>query len=190
MASSPLYNREPRWQASRICRKKAPVKLQPWLLGRGSLTSELLKASDNNVQVKILSQSVTSVYPSEAGLLGLKSRRHALIREVVLFGCEHPWVFARSVLPLSTLSGRLRALRKLDNRPLGHHLFSYTSMYRGAIEIASVGDQHCYLPATYQTIEQPLWARRSLFYLDSKPLLVSEVFLNSFCPNGHAITQG
>lgn len=190
MASSLFYNREPRWHASRISRKQAPLKLQPWLLGRGSLTSELLKASSNKVQVKILSQTVASVYPSEARLLGLKSRRHALIREVVLYGCDQPWVFARSVLPLTTLSGRLRALRKLDNRPLGHHLFSYTSMYRGPIEIARVSSQHRYLPGTYQTTEQPLWARRSLFYLDSKPLLVSEVFLNSFCPNGHSITQG
>lgn len=190
MASSLLYNREPRWQTARIARHHAPVKLQPWLLGRGSLTSELLKASGGAVQVKILSQSIAHVYPSEAKLLGLKPRQQALIREVVLCGAEQPWVFARSVLPLSTLSGRLRALRKLDNRPLGHHLFSFASMRRGPIELAELNSQQQYLPAQYIGDQQPLWARRSVFFLDHKPLLVSEVFLNSFCPYGHFITQG
>lgn len=190
MAASLLYNREPRWQISRIARKQAATKLQPWLLGRGSLTSDLRKASNNDVQVKILSQTVTSAYPSETRLLGLKPRQRALIREVILCGGGQPWVFARSVLPLSTLTGRLRALRKLDDRPLGHHLFSYTSMHRGPIDIARVHNQHRYLPRAYQTHGQALWGRRSLFYLDAKPLLVSEVFLNSFSPNGHFITQG
>ena len=174
--------REPHWQTAKILRWQAPKRLKSWLLGRGSLTSGLVEASAGDFRVEVLSQSVANVYPSERQLLGLKSGQRALVREVILLGCGQPWVFARSILPLSTLTGRLRALRRLDSRPLGHHLFSFPNMRRGNIELAQIGRQERYLPAAYRSANQPLWGRRSAFYLDSKPLLVSEVFLPAFKP--------
>ena len=185
-----LAQREPRWRTATIARWQVPNQLKPWLHARGSLTTELLGASAGAFRVEVLSQALANVYPSERQLLGLKSGQRALVREVILFGCNQPWVFARSVLPLSTLTGRLRALRRLDNRPLGHHLFSYANMRRSAIELALIGHRERYLPAPYRTDNKPQWGRRSVFHLDNKPLLVSEVFLNSFCPNGQLITQG
>jgi chorismate--pyruvate lyase len=182
-----LAQREPRWQTATIARWQVPTQLKPWLQGRGSLTTELLVASAGVFRVEVLSQALANIYPSEQQLLGLKSGQRALVREVILFGCGQPWVFARSVLPLSTLTGRLRALRRLDNRPLGHHLFSYANMRRSEIELALIGRRERYLPAAYRTHNQSQWGRRSVFHLDNKPLLVSEVFLNSFCPNGQPI---
>jgi chorismate--pyruvate lyase len=77
------------------------------------------------------------------------------------------------------MTGRLHSLRHLDNRPLGALLFADPTMRRGAMEIGRI-------PATQvpggQGGDARLWGRRSLFYLDGKPLLVSEIFLPGFKP--------
>lgn len=188
MAFCTPYLREPQWQAATTKLWQLPVKLRPWLLGRGSLTTQLVAASGGDFKVEVLSQSVAKVYASEARSLQLKPGQLALIREVILYGCGQPWVFARSVIPLSTLTGRLRSLRKLDNRPLGHHLFSYPSMRRSPIEVSLLTQRHRYLPErcserqATDKLAAKTWARRSIFHLDDKPLLVSEVFLDSFQP--------
>lgn len=108
--------------------------------------------------------------------------RLAVIREVVLYGKDQPWVYARSVLPLSSLTGHLRRLRKFDNRPLGALLFAEPSMRRGKLEIASIHPSQVALPAALGVFDAPLWGRRSVFYLTGKPLLVSEIFLPTFTP--------
>ena len=119
---------------------------------------------------------------SEQRALELPIRQRALIREVILFGNHQPWVHARSIIPIKTLTGRLRKLRKLDNRPLGALLFSDPAMVRGPIEISNLSMLESWpstVPANYGS---PVQGRRSLFWLDGKPLLVSEVFLTGFTP--------
>jgi chorismate--pyruvate lyase len=113
-------------------------------------------------------------------VLGMKRPVLALIREVVLYGEGQPWVFARSVLPITSLCGKLRHLRKQNTRPLGAFLFSQPDLQRSSIVVAQISDDHAYVPARL-TQGQNLWGRRSVFYLDAKPLLVSEVFLPGFC---------
>ena len=60
----------------------------------------------------------------EALALAIPSGQLALVREVILYGNNQPWVYARSVLPHQALNGRLRFLRRLGNKPLGALLFS------------------------------------------------------------------
>ena len=117
---------------------------------------------------------------SEKTALKLPDRRWAMIREVILYGGGEPWVFARSILPLCTLTGRLRRFRYLDNRPLGDLLFSYSSMRRGPVQAAHIPAE--ILPAGLAPAGKRLWGRRSVFRVDGKPLLVSEIFLPAFDP--------
>ena len=128
--SDQLIWRQPRM--AKIC--QVPAELRNWLLDSGSLTKRLQQASDNQFSVQVLNQSVQLPNLSERRALGLAPRRLALIREVLLFGRGVPWVFARSVIPLQTLTGRLRKLRHLDNRPLGALLFSDPTMTREPLE--------------------------------------------------------
>lgn len=170
---------EPRWQRAKWLRWQLSATERDWLLDSGSLTTRLIDLSEGQLTVTILRQQMLYPHLSEARLLGIPRKKLALVREVVLSGRGQPWVFARSILPLSTLTGRLRKLRTLDNRPLGGLLFKDSTMYRGEIEVARVNKKHCYIPG-YMMSERSLWGRRSKFYLDNKPLLVSEVFLDSF----------
>ena len=106
-----------------------------------------------------------------------------MVREVVLYGNAQPWVFARSILPLSTLTGRLRKLRQLSNQPLGELLFKDPSMCREPVQYARFDAGNNLLPQSTVSMDQVSWGRRSVFRLDNKPLLVAEVFLPDFNPH-------
>ncbi len=155
------------------------TRLQAWLLDSGSLTTKLIKLSGGEFSVQVLRQVHSRASHSEALALGIGFHERCLIREVILRGHNQPWVFARSVLPLSSLTGSLRHLRKQGNRPLGAFLFSQPQLKRSPIALALISRHHAYVPAELIG-ETPVWGRRSIFSIDDKPLLVSEVFLSSF----------
>lgn len=99
-----------------------------------------------------------------------------MVREVELLCHNQPWVYARSVFPQATLTGRLRCLKKLDARPLGALLFNDPSMRRTHFEVAALNNAE--LSGYFNTTsDRFFWGRRSLFFIDEKPLLVSEIFL-------------
>ena len=158
-----------------------------WLLDKGSLTKRLIAASDGQLTVQVLSQGIEIPRPSEMLALSLPPRQRALIREVLLLGNEQPWVYARSVIPLTTLTGRLRSLRHLDSRPLGALLFNDPSMTRQPIEVAAISPGTLWLPDVLNLSEVTLWGRRSVFCLDQKPLLVAEIFLPAFKPYNQSL---
>jgi chorismate--pyruvate lyase len=166
---------------------RAPAELRHWLLDSGSLTRRLQQASDGQLSVQILNQSVQLPVFSERRALDLAPRRLALIREVLLLGRNVPWVYARTVIPMETLTGRLRKLRRLDSRPLGALLFSDPTMTREPLEWACITHNSRPLTPQIPTYDQPIWGRRSVFRLSAKPLLVCEMFLPSFQPAEHLV---
>jgi len=178
--------REPVWknvkQQTKI-NKGIDKEYRDWLLDSGSLTAKLLKKSGGEFRVSVLTQSISPILLSERRILNIPNRQWAMIREVVLYGNNTPWVYARTVVPLSTLQGPLRRLHYLGDKPLGEQLFTDPSMERGNMQIAQFASSH--IPQevmSRQLNNQPwdsTWGRRSVFRLSSQPLLVSEVFLPS-----------
>lgn len=68
----------------------------------------------------------------------------------------------------------------LRERPLGEVLFSDPGVVRGRMEVAKLLPDHVLFGSAAQGMDPPppsLWARRTLFYLERRPLLVNEVFL-------------
>ncbi len=169
---SPFLN-EPLWQDGDHLKLQLTPSQRDWLLDTGSLTKRLIEKSNDQLTVTILRQKWLYPYPSEIRLLHLPSNERALIREVILSGCDQPWVFARSIIPFNTFIQHKHAL---DNRPLGDLLFKDPTMKRDPIEVAKICNKHQYLPNSL-TLDAPLWGRRSKFLLENRPLLVSEVFL-------------
>mgnify|MGYP002844217348 FL=1 len=159
---------------------RVPTFWQNWLFDTGSLTDRLLTVSNGNLSVKLVKQRLQQPRLSERQALKLGNRLQALVREVVLIGMGQPWVFARSIIPLSTLTGRLRKLKWLYNRPLGALLFNDSTMRREPVQVANFQLSTPILGNQFGTAIDPLWGRRSIFRLDKKPLLVSEIFLQPF----------
>ncbi len=173
---------EPVWRSRGMLLSHAPAAIAPWLFDEGSLTRRIICHCNNNFRVEVLSQQWKRPMLNEAIRLGIHPEQHALIREVLLYCGETPWVFARSVLPRRTLTGKRRFLGKLGSRPLGEILFSDPNIQRDELEVAEIKKgQRMFQCATGSLINTPesVWGRRSIFYLHKKPLLVNEVFLPS-----------
>ncbi|MDH5369851.1 MAG: chorismate lyase, partial [Gammaproteobacteria bacterium] len=174
---------EPVWRSHELLMSHTvPADIAPWLFEQGSLTRRILLNCTKKFRVEVLSQKWERPMLNEALRLGVHPEHHALIREVLLYCGDNPWVFARSVLPRKTLTGPHRFLGKLGNRPLGEILFSDPNIQRDALEIAKIyKSQRMYSCATGCLINLPdfVWGRRSVFYLHKKSLLVNEVFLPS-----------
>jgi chorismate lyase len=170
--------RPERWHDfNQLFHRRAPRSLQPWLLAEGSLTRLLIRASDGDFRVQRIAQGWGRPTRSEARLLGLPPGQRALIREVILWGMGEPWVYGRSILPVTTLGGDLRRLRRLQNSSLGALLFTYPQLRRAPFQLAVVDGNT--LPGPGHSAGA-LWGRRSRFELRGRALIVSEVFLPAF----------
>jgi len=125
------------------------------------MPAELLKSRS---QWKDIEQ-VKRVFLPESASYNLYDTR---IREIYLLCGEEKIIYARSIIPVSTMTGRQRQIKFLKNRALGAYLFSDRSLRREITQIAK---------ATNSKQAKPIWGRRSVFDVDNKPLLVAEWFL-------------
>lgn len=126
--------------------------------------------------MRVIAQSWQRPHADEARALGLRTASRALVREVALECAGVPWVFARSVLPVTTLRGDLRHLRRLGARSLGALLFATPRSAREDFQLARVEPGDAFVPSDLAPL-LPVWARRSVFRLRDRALLVQEVFL-------------
>lgn len=148
-----------------------------WLYDHNSLTKKLESHFDS-FSVKIKQQF--AVKPN--GLLSnyFNDENKILIREVFLYCDNKPVVFAQTEIPFSTLTEQQARLAEIGEQSLGKLLFQDPTMLRGQIEVTEFKKDSLFHDVAIelnQKSESSLWARRSLFYLDNKPLLVSELFL-------------
>jgi chorismate--pyruvate lyase len=154
--------------------------MRDWLLDTGSLTQRLIEACPGRFRVEVIGQHYGRPHRNEYRILHMRHAQRALIRQVRLYCDDQPWVFARTVIPQKTLSGRRRRLARLGSKPLGAVLFADKSMRRDEMQISCIrAGQALFDVATRGLRPSPgsIWGRRSVFYLDGAPLLVSEVFL-------------
>lgn len=170
-----------RWRKGKQLSRAAPnAALREWLLDSGSLTRRVRQTCAGRFRVRVELQGWGKPRLDEYRALGLRLGRIALIREVHLLCNERPWVFARTVIPVSTLRGRQRRLAHLGDRPLGAVLFADPQMQRGPVEVARIPPGSGLFAAAAQGLKHrpsEVWGRRSVFRLGGKPLLVSEFFL-------------
>lgn len=150
-----------------------------WLQDRGSLTRRIQERC-TRFYVEPVFQQLSRVYEDEPSKMQLHRDELAMVREVYLYCCDKPVVFAHSVIPRKGLIGAWRALSGLGNRSLGSMLFKNPKIKRTPLEFKRVSNGHfLYDRAVVRLTTRPahLWARRSLFTLQGQSILVTEVFL-------------
>jgi chorismate--pyruvate lyase len=161
-------------------RDRLPDSVRRWLLDPTSLTRRMQQRCAGRFRVRLSRQGWGRPMRDESRALDMEHRHYALLREVHLLCDEQPWVFAHSVIPAQTLTGRYRRLARLGERPLGAVLFSDKTLRRGSLEITCITPgQRLFNEATVLLDSAPegIWGRRSVFFVDDHPLLVSEFFL-------------
>ena len=133
---------DPQWYThSHRFLHQIPMKMQGWLFDEGSLTARIIAACDGPFRVEVVSQGWQRPCANEAKRLGIKQYHRAWVRQVRLYCGDTPWVFARTVIPLKTLTGPQRHLACLGNKPLGAILFADPGMTRDRIEVAWLESQ-------------------------------------------------
>lgn len=152
-------------------------KVRSWLFDPSSLTARLIRICPGQFRVELLSQLVSRPTLDERRVLKIRHGRSALIRQVRLYCGEIAVVYARTVIPVSTLQGAQRSYANLGNRPLGAMLFSDRSMKRDEVMVSRLtsGD---FLYKLSGVKTEDTWGRRSVFRVGGKPLLVSEYYLS------------
>ena len=161
---------------------QAPRKWQSWLSDTGSLTQKIERAIGQKLEVLVLRDFRQNLDSDESRYFHLKTTR-CRIRDVLLCYNGTPLVMARSVIPTFSSSGSNQAVLRLGKKPLGAVLFSKIrnrSKKKSLREIARVNKRsslwrQCH--RKYEDLPSPLWARRTLYTLKGRPLLVCEIFL-------------
>lgn len=158
-----------------------PAGLQRLLLEQGSLLRRLKRLCRGPVAVRLIAQRWKRPAADQRAGLELRAGERVLVREVILECAGVPWVYARSIIPARTLRGPLSSFSKqMATRPLGSVLFGQPRSSRGALELARLTRSSTLHTSVRRTIgydPEELWARRSLFRVRGRPLVIVEVFL-------------
>ena len=186
VASAPLQYDAPQTMPREVFRWKprpaltgAPAYLLPWLADAGSLTARIV-ARCRRFEVRVLHEALDFPFADERALIGLRHGRCAWVREVLLVADGVPVVFAHSALALRDLTGAWHMARAIGCRPLGAALFADPGICREPLRSArltAAHPLHRHAEAAVGEALPTLWARRSRFCRNERPLLVTEVFL-------------
>ena len=161
---------------------RAPRKWQPWLSDTGSLTQKIEAAIGQKLEVQVLRDCPQSLNSDESRYFHLKIRR-CRVREVLLCANNTPVVMAHSVIPTSSSSGSNHSVLRLGTKPLGAVLFAKIRKHSKAKPPRDIArlDKNSSLwkrySKNYARLDSPLWARRTLYQLKGRPILVNEIFL-------------
>ncbi len=158
-----------------------PPGLRPWLTDTGSLTARIV-ARSGRFHVEVLEQRRARPMSDERRLFKLRRGEQLRVREVLLYADAQPVVYARSVVSERDLRLAWRVFRGIGSRPLGAALFADPRIRRQPLVSAALkrGDARYHRAVACAKLVPPpsrLWARRSLFRLRGRDLLVTEVFL-------------
>ncbi|NMP33078.1 chorismate lyase [Thalassotalea sp. M1531] len=155
-----------------------PPELHSWLYDAQSLTARL-KAHCKEFKVVVIGQEQQLCIEQDA-CDHIPVGEPVIVREVLLYCDDVPQVFARSLMPLATLTGDEAFLSDLGTKPLGQVIFNSPFLKRGDFSVAKF-DAQSSVAALANALTLPasdvLWGRRSIFFLHDKPLAVAEVFL-------------
>lgn len=142
----------------------------------------MINLCGKDFSVRVISQRWQVLGAEEASVMALSHVRAALVRQVLLCCNGKPLVYARTVIPVTTMQGSQRRYANMGNRPLGAMLFADRTMRREAVQVAMLPEKH--EASQYTKLDEPVWGRRSVFRVAGKPLLVSEYFLPEFIKHG------
>ena len=173
------------WQnADDTAIKELPFHVAEWLAEFGSLT-EKLSRNVQEVKLDVLHEGAGILTAEEAAALNTEGDVNCQVREVVLFGPQQPWIYARTTMPIASK----HLIEKLGNQPLGSILFSDEELRRHFLQVCQLNENSELYKSAIRYLqkenlladgEKPkLWARRSLWKKKDNDdgMLVCEVFL-------------
>jgi chorismate--pyruvate lyase len=153
--------------------------LRNWLLDTSSLT-ERLQSQCTSFHLTLIGQRQAQITLEEFQRVSTSEQELNLeewqVREVILWGDNQPWVFARSIIPQRLCESDFV---NLNNKPLGQLIFNDKRFKRMPFELTNMCQSKDFLAQLHIHSETKLWGRRSAFTFEDLQMTVSEVFLPS-----------
>ena len=165
------------WSPLADCEARVPEALRPWLAEPGLLTARVRAACGEATTLRLRRLDRAPLDPALRGTLGVDDER-CLLREVEI-GCGAArWIFAQSVFPESTVEC-YPWLGELGDRGLGESLARIEDVRREPLEYLELPPSHplAHAAPDASASGRSLWARRAVYRLGGRPILVQEVFL-------------
>jgi chorismate--pyruvate lyase len=110
----------------------------------------------------------------------LVQAHQGLIRQIYLADNNQPLTYGRTIVPEQTYQAFAHQFETLGIRAIGETLLhDKDNVVRGAFEFGFVAADTELFQAAIQKYDQPLdglWGRRSLFFINGYPLLITELF--------------
>ena len=158
--------------------KAGKTALIQWLMHPGSFMQRLKDHQIMDASIQVLQEDWQLPEDEESMQLAIPPQTPAWIREVLIQSDKQIWMFARTVIPRETVDNE-EELQHLKTRALGSVLFNNPNRQRSQFEYFSITTHslwHKKIAHYLFEIPGELWARRSLFTLNNKSLLLMEVF--------------
>lgn len=136
-----------------------------WLLEKDSLSRRLAEQCEE-LSVEVFTNSKVPAVSLTAQEQAFLSNEACLLREVILRGDRHDWVYGRTLIPQTSLAAQPHDLENQGSLPLGVTVFNSEGAYRDGLQVAEV-----------EIAGEVLFARRSRLWMNERPMLVAEIFL-------------
>ena len=152
------------WTTIESIESKVNTSILSWLLESGPITNRIKLSQE--FELELLNDEIDEISKEEELFLNSVSETFR-VRRVILLGNNTPVVYAKSVIPSSTIENGLSSLGKIGNAPLGDILFTpgvFTKL-----------EMVC---ASFLSKEKNIyWGRKIKYSVNSEPISVMEVFL-------------
>ena len=139
------------------------TEIKSWLLEQGPITKRIKSIAE--FRLELIQDELSDATDDEILFLKIDSEE-IRIREVILYGNENPIVYARTIIPNTTIEKGLKELGKIGNKPLGDILFEKDIFFKEDIVFATFKDE-----------ESLFWGRKIKYTVKDQPFSVMEVFL-------------
>ena len=152
------------WTSIESIESKVDPSIFSWLSESGPITNRI-KLSQK-FELELLNDEIDEISKEEKLFLNSVSETFR-VRRVILLGNNTPVVYAKSVIPSSTIENGLSSLGKIGNAPLGDILFTPGVFTKLEMVCASFLSKE----------KNVYWGRKIKYSVNSEPISVMEVFL-------------
>ncbi len=151
------------WDTYNKIKLQVSDEIKSWLLEKGPITKRI--KSVKKFRLELIQDEVSDVEKVEKDFLNSHSRK-IRVREVVLYGNSEPMVFARTIIPNTTIEKGFAKLGTLGESPLGDILFKKDIFIKENVAYAS-----------FRHEKKIFWGRKTKYTVKDLPFSVMEVFL-------------
>lgn len=152
------------WTSIESIESKVDASILSWLSESGPITNRIKLSQE--FELELLNDEIDEISKEEGLFLNSVSETFR-VRRVILLGNNTPVVYAKSVIPSSTIENGLSSLGKIGNAPLGDILFTPGVFTKLEMVCASFLSKE----------KNVYWGRKIKYSVNSEPISVMEVFL-------------